>query len=116
VQNICCHAEANKNKPIAIIIPAEPLLKQLAESNGVTGKSYEDLCQDKKVNGLVLKELQNAGKSGGLAGIELIDGVVLSSDEWTPENGLVTSAQKLNRKGLLEKYKKEVDAAYKGDS
>lgn len=28
--------------------------------------------------------------------------------------GLVTSAQKLNRKGLVEKYKKEVDKAYGG--
>ena len=27
--------------------------------------------------------------------------------------GFVTSAQKLNRKGILEKYKKEVDEAYK---
>lgn len=26
--------------------------------------------------------------------------------------GLVTSAQKLNRKGILEKHKKEVDKAY----
>lgn len=26
--------------------------------------------------------------------------------------GLVTSAQKLNRKGLQEKYKKEIDQAY----
>jgi len=30
--------------------------------------------------------------------------------------GLVTSAQKLNRKGLLEKYKKEIDEAYKSSS
>ena len=26
--------------------------------------------------------------------------------------GLVTSAQKLNRKGLTEKYKKDIDTAY----
>jgi len=26
--------------------------------------------------------------------------------------GLVTSAQKLNRKGLVEKYKTEIDKAY----
>jgi hypothetical protein len=26
----------------------------------------------------------------------------------------VTSAQKLNRKGILEKYKKEIDRAYGG--
>jgi len=67
---------------------------------------------DKKLNGLVLRELQAAGRSGGLSGIEIIEGVVLSDEEWTPQNGLVTAAQKLNRKGILNKYKKEVAEAY----
>ena len=39
-----------------------------------------------KLNGLVLKELQAAGKGGGLAGIEIIDGVVLADEEWTAAN------------------------------
>jgi len=42
--------------------------------------------------------------------------VVVSDEEWTPQNGLVTAAQKLNRKGILNKYKKEVDAAYGSSS
>lgn len=106
------YAASDKNKPIAIILPAEPALKKLAEQNGIKGNGIDDLCDNKKLNGIVLKELQAQGKSGGLNGIEIIEGVVLSADEWTPENGLVTSAQKLNRKGILEKYKEEVKQAY----
>lgn len=34
-------------------------------------------------------------------------------EEWNPQNGMTTSAQKLNRRGILERYKKEVDEAYK---
>lgn len=56
--------------------------------------------------------MQAAGKKGGLNGIEIIEGVVLADEEWTPQNGLVTSAQKLNRKGILQKYEKEVAQAY----
>lgn len=56
--------------------------------------------------------MQAAGKKGGLSGIEIIEGVALADEEWTPQNGLVTSAQKLNRKQILEKYKKEVEQAY----
>lgn len=106
------YAASDKNKPIAIIVPTEPALKQLASENGIDGHGLEDLCQNKKLNAVVLSNLQAAGKKGGLAGIEIIEGVVLADEEWTPQNGLVTSAQKLNRKVILEKYKKEVDQAY----
>ncbi|KAI0132390.1 AMP-binding enzyme [Xylariales sp. AK1849] len=112
VGNICVYADQSKAKPIAIIVPMEPALKKLAEGAGVKGSSVEELVHDKKLQSAVLKELQNAGRQGGLSGIEIIDGVVVSDEEWTPQNGLVTAAQKLNRKGILNKYKKEVDRAY----
>ena len=132
VANICVHAAQDKNKPIAIIVPAEPALKKLASQNGIQGHGLEDLVHDKKLNSLVLKEMQGAGRSGGLAGIEIVDGVVLAGEEWTPQNvslnvvavakwsctdsaseqGLTTSAQKINRRGILDKYRKQVDVAY----
>lgn len=112
VANICCYADAQKAKPIAIIVPAEPALLKLAQSIGVSGTSLEELAHNKKLQSAVLKELQSAGRQGGLSGIEIIDGVVVSDEEWTPQNGLVTAAQKLNRRDILTKFRKEVDAAY----
>ncbi|KAH8680943.1 AMP-binding enzyme [Xylariales sp. PMI_506] len=112
VANICVYADDSQAKPIAIIVPAEPALKKLAESVGVQGGSLEELVHSKKLQSAVLKELQTAGRQGGLSGIEIIDGVVVSDEEWTPQNNLVTAAQKLNRKGILNKYKKEVAEAY----
>ena len=38
------------------------------------------------MNAVVLKELQAAGKQGGLSGIEIIEGVVLTDEEWTSAN------------------------------
>ncbi|KIH93953.1 long-chain acyl-CoA synthetase [Sporothrix brasiliensis 5110] len=112
VANICCYADAQKAKPIAIIVPAEPALLKLAQSIGISGTSLEELAHNKKLQSAVLKELQAAGRQGGLSGIEIIDGVVVSDEEWTPQNGLVTAAQKLNRRGILDKFKKEVAEAY----
>jgi len=112
VANICVYAASDKNKPIAIIVPAEPALQKLAQQNGVEGHGLEDLVHSKKLNSAVLKELQSAGRGGGLAGIELIDGVVLADEEWTTANGLTTAAQKIQRKAILQKYQKEVDQAY----
>lgn len=86
VGNICVHAASDKNKPIAIIVPAEPALKKLAKDNGIEGSTLEELVHNKKLNGIVLKELQSAGKQGGLTGIEIIDGVVMADEEWNAAN------------------------------
>ncbi|KAI9865117.1 MAG: long-chain fatty acid-CoA ligase [Trichoglossum hirsutum] len=112
VANICIYAAPDKAKPIAIIVPAEPALKNVADGNGIEGNHLEDLVHNEKLQRIVLIELQAAGKKGGLQGIEIIDGVVMVDEEWTPQNGLTTSASKLNRRGILQKYQKEVDQVY----
>ncbi|OWP03456.1 hypothetical protein B2J93_7474 [Marssonina coronariae] len=112
VGNICVYADQQRTKPVAIIVPAEPALKKLANRIGVEGNGIEDLVHNKKVQDAVLLELQQTGRAGGLNGIEIIEGAVLADEEWTPQNNMVTSAQKLNRKLILQTYQKEIDAAY----
>lgn len=41
------------------------------------------MVHNKRLNAIVLKELQSAGRQGGLQGIEIIEGVVLADEEWT---------------------------------
>jgi long-chain acyl-CoA synthetase len=86
VANICVYADTQRTKPVAIIVPAEPALKKLAERIGVEGTGIEDLVHNPKVQDAVLKELQQAGRQGGLSGIEIIEGAVLAEEEWTPQN------------------------------
>ena len=86
VANICVYADSQKAKPIAIIVPAEPALKKLAATIGVEGDGLEALVHNKKLRSAVLRELQAAGRAGGLSGIEIIEGVVVSDEEWTPQN------------------------------
>ena len=86
VGNICVYAAQDQAKPIAIIVPIEATLQKLAASVGVKDGHLEDLIKNPKVNAAVLKEVQSAGRQGGLAGIELIDAVVLSDFEWNPQN------------------------------
>lgn len=86
VQNICVYADPNKNKPIAIVVPVEATLKQLASQNGIKGEHLEQLVHDEKLTSIVLKQIQDAGRRSGLGGIEIVDGLVLVPDEWTPQN------------------------------
>ncbi|KAI5818803.1 hypothetical protein BZA77DRAFT_9960 [Pyronema omphalodes] len=112
VQNILVYADERQTKPVAIIFPNEPVLKKLAEQHGIEGDHLEQLVHNQKLTSIVLNLLLQQGKKGGLGGIELLHGVVMTDEEWTPQNGLVTSAQKLNRKGIVANHKKEIEAAY----
>jgi len=86
VANICVYAAEDQQKPVAIIVPAEAALTKLAAQEGVHGNHLEELVHDKKINSAVLRQLQDAGRRGGLAGFETIEGVVLADEEWTPQN------------------------------
>ncbi|KAL8280471.1 hypothetical protein RQP46_007119 [Phenoliferia psychrophenolica] len=115
VANICLHADSNANKPMAIIFPHEVNLRRgVSEKALPVGEHPElkDLCASEAVNKLVLAELGVVAKKAGLKGLETLQCIILSPDEWTPQNGLLTAAQKLQRKAILQKHKKEIDAIY----
>ncbi|GAB1209803.1 hypothetical protein APSETT445_008584 [Aspergillus pseudonomiae] len=112
VGNICVYAAQDQDKPIAIIVPVEAALKKLAHENGIEGDTLETLVHNEKLKGIVLKQLQTAGRAGGLKGIEIVNGVVLSDEEWTPHNGYMTAAQKLQRKKIVGHFQEDIDRAY----
>jgi long-chain acyl-CoA synthetase len=80
------YADPNKAKPIAIIVPTEKPLNDIAKELGVKGEHLEEFVHDDRVNTAVLKQVQEAGRKAGLAGIEIISGIVLAEEEWTPQN------------------------------
>lgn len=127
VAGICVYAAADQSKPIAIIVPSEPALLSLANENGIQGHELEDVVDNSKLNNLVLKDLQNTGRQAHLSGFEVVDGVVLDKDEWSPENvsfmhtqvacltspqGYLTATRKIQRRKIVEKNKAGIDRAY----
>ena len=101
---------------MAVVYPNEAALVKLAKSNDIEGENLETLVHNHKLNALVHQLLLASGKAGGLAGAEMLQGVVMCDEEWTPQNGLVTSAQKLNRRGIVSAHQKEIDQAYANNS
>ncbi|KAJ9311482.1 hypothetical protein DTO271D3_8282 [Paecilomyces variotii] len=112
VANICVFAAEDQTKPIAIIVPVEATLQKLAKENGIQEGTLEALVHNEQLKSIVLKTLQQAGRAGGLKGIEIIDGVVMSDEEWNPQNGFTTAAQKLQRKKIISHFQKDIDRAY----
>ncbi|UNI18358.1 Long-chain-fatty-acid--CoA ligase [Purpureocillium takamizusanense] len=110
VTNVMVHADAEHSRPIAIIMANEKILAEKASELGVDEHSMH---ADPKVRAAVLKDLQATGRRAGLTGMEIVAGVVVTDEEWTPPSGLVTATQKLNRKVIREKFKKDIDACLK---
>ncbi|KAF4595920.1 Long-chain acyl-CoA synthetase [Ophiocordyceps camponoti-floridani] len=113
VVNIMVHADSEHSRPIAVIMPNEKVLAEKAKELGV---DEHEMHSDTKVRAAVLKDLQTTGKKAGLTSLETVVGVVITEEEWTPANGLVTATQKLNRKVIRERYKKDIEACLKNSS
>jgi long-chain acyl-CoA synthetase len=95
---------------MAIVIPHEANLRHALKNTGGVDHTLHlaDLCKDKKVEAMVLKECNAVGKKNGFKTMELLQAVVLTPDEWTPESGLVTAAQKIQRNKIAKKFEAEI--------
>ncbi|KAI6142947.1 acetyl-CoA synthetase-like protein [Pisolithus tinctorius] len=116
VANICVYASAEAKQPIAILIPHELNLRHTLEGklNGVDASApLSELCHNKAVQELVLRECNAVGKKNGLKSMEMLEAVILTAEEWTPENGLVTAAQKLQRTKVAQHFEKEIKEVYR---
>jgi len=47
-----------------------------------------------------------------LRSIETVKSIKICPFEWTPQNGMLTSAMKLNRNEVIKKYREDIDNMY----
>lgn len=100
------------------MIPNEVHLRHALERAPIQGidaahTSLPDLCAHDAVKSLVMKECNALGKKNDFKPMEMLEAVILTAEEWTPENGFTTAAQKLNRKKVEQAFRKEIDVIYK---
>lgn len=83
VLNIMVEASPEHSRPIAIITPVEAALAEKAKEVGVDAHSMHN---NDKIRKIVLKDLQTLAKQSGLVGMEVVANVVITDEEWTPQN------------------------------
>lgn len=62
VENICVYGDANKAYTVALVVPNQQYLEEIATNHGITGKSLEELCNDPQIEKAVLQELVEQAK------------------------------------------------------
>ncbi|XP_074535706.1 long-chain-fatty-acid--CoA ligase 3a [Halichoeres trimaculatus] len=113
VDNICAYANSDETYVIGFVVPNQKQLLALAEQYSIKD-SWEELCNSKAMEELVLKILTEAALKAQLERFEIPRKIRLSPDPWTPETGLVTDAFKLKRKELKKLYQDDIERMYGG--
>ena len=112
VEHICIYADADHQRPIAIVCPNKAQLRALAAQHHVG--DGDNALQSAAVKQAVVAELGKYAAQRKLEKWERIAAVYLTDDEWTPQTGLLTEAMKLKRHEIKKKYKKQIDDTYQG--
>jgi long-chain acyl-CoA synthetase len=99
-------------------VPHEKNLRHALQSSGnpsLAQKSTEDLkdlCKEEEVRKFILKACNDLARKNKFKQAEMFTTVILSAEEWTPESGLVTAAQKVNRGAVSKKFKEEIKVGF----
>lgn len=110
VGNICVYADETKIKPTAIVVPLEKSVHQLCQEMSID--IHEDVAHNPKIKQTIERSLMQTAKEQGLTGTDVLQGVVISKIEWSPQNGYLTSAQKLQRHKIIEDNKDDIAKLY----
>jgi len=105
---ICCYGDGDMDRPIALMQLSEPVSMKWAKENGVTG-DFATVKQSKELYDAVLADMKEEHAKSDLSSLEKLVAVSLLTDPWTPENGCLTAANKLQRRVVVSTFKKEFE-------
>ena len=111
ISNLCIYASQDADQPIGIVVPHEKNLRHALQSSGKSSlaeESHEDLCSDPEVKKFILKACNDLARQNKFKQAEMFATIIISHEEWTPEIGLLTAAQKVNRGAVSKRFKEEI--------
>ena len=74
---------------VAIIVPDEEILKKWAKENGLSEKSFQELCKTEKVKVHLLNCLKSHGKAHDLKGFEAVKAIYVDNELFSVENNIL---------------------------
>lgn len=109
---ICCYGDGDLDRPVALMQLNEPVAMAWAKQNGVDG-DFESIKNSKALYDAVMKDLKTEHSKSDLSHLEKLAGVVFVESPWTPENGCLTAANKLQRRMVVNHCEAEFEDAKK---
>jgi len=105
---ICCYGDGEMDRPVALMQLNEVVTMNWAKENGIAG-DFKTVKESKELMAAVLAEMKKEHAKGGLAGNEKLVAIAFLTEPWTPENGCLTAANKLQRRQVVATFEKEFE-------
>jgi long-chain acyl-CoA synthetase len=105
---ICCYGDGEMDRPVAIMQLSEPTTMKWAKQNGMTG-DFSTIMKSKELYAAVVTSMKAEHAKSDLSHLEKLVAVALLNDPWTPENGCLTAANKLQRREVIKQFEKEFE-------
>ncbi|KAF0697829.1 Aste57867_11516 [Aphanomyces stellatus] len=111
VAQIFVHGDSLHSVLVAIVVPEEATLMELAKSIGVSG-SFTDTCANKEVADTLLAHLDMLGKMKKLYGFERVKAIQLVTTPLSVETNTLTPTFKLKRAEAKAVFSREIGGLY----
>lgn len=115
IAHMMCYGSSIQSYLVAVVVPDAKHLMPWAASLGITGVSFEQLCALPEIKKLIMSEMRHSEAGSQMRPFERALDIIVVSEDFTPENGLLTATSKLNRSAILNKYRVQLEALYLKD-
>ncbi|VDK20140.1 unnamed protein product [Anisakis simplex] len=113
VMQIFVYGESLKTCLIAIVVPEQKMLEKAAADHlGMQNPSLKELCSNEALKKLILEDLIDIGKKGGLQSFEQVKDIYVSQEQFTIENDMLTPTLKGKRPNIKKHFAAQIDAMY----
>jgi long-chain acyl-CoA synthetase len=93
-------------------MPHYKALEILSKDLNLSGLQLRDLCEKHGVIEAIHKAIVEIGLRYKLNRKEIPTKIIITPEEWTPDNGMLTAALKLKRINITHKYKVEIEKMF----
>ncbi|KNC86698.1 hypothetical protein SARC_01165 [Sphaeroforma arctica JP610] len=111
IAQILITGDSSRSYPVAVVVPDEELVIEWARYNNKVG-DFNTFCAAPELRDLLLLQLDAMHKEGGLKGFERVPRIIVESQLFTIDNGLLTPTLKLKRIPAAMKYRDAVAELY----
>ncbi|NXI23294.1 ACSL1 ligase, partial [Sterrhoptilus dennistouni] len=111
VAQVFVHGESLQAFLVGVVIPDPDTLHNWAKKKGLEG-SYQELCRNKDVKKHILEDMVRIGKESGLKSFEQVKDIVLHTEMFSIENGLLTPTLKAKRPELRKYFQSQINELY----
>ncbi|XP_045062314.1 long-chain-fatty-acid--CoA ligase 1a isoform X1 [Coregonus clupeaformis] len=111
VAQIFVHGDSLQACLVGIVVPDPDFLPGWAKKKGIEG-SYLEMCASKELKNAILEDILRLGKEGGLKSFEQVRDILLHTEMFSVQNGLLTPTLKAKRTELRSHFREQIDLLY----